>query len=57
VKLRVIQGGRGARRRGGIIGRLRTFWRSVILRRLFLAIRGWALIEGGRAEGRPGKAA
>ena len=57
MKLRVIRGGRDARRRGGILGRLQTFWRFMVVRRLLLAIRGWALIEGGRAEGRPGKAA
>ncbi|HET6984908.1 MAG TPA: hypothetical protein VFI53_22375 [Myxococcaceae bacterium] len=57
MRYQIYQGGRSARRRGGIIGRLRTFWRRVVVRRLLLAISGWALIEGGRAEGGPGRAA
>jgi hypothetical protein len=56
VKLRVLQGGRAGKRRRGLLARLYTFWRTVVVRRVLLAITGWMLIEGGR-EGRPGRAA
>ncbi len=57
VKLIVLPGGRSTRRRNGLFARLRAFWRVVVVRRLLLAVNGWALIEGGRTEGRPGRAA
>jgi len=57
VKLIVLQGGRRTRRRNGLLARLRTFWRVVVVRRLLLAVSGWTLIEGGQTEGSPGRAA
>jgi len=57
VKLILVQGGRRTRRRRGVLARLSSLWRTVVVRRVLLAISGWKLIEGGRGEGRPGRAA
>jgi hypothetical protein len=56
VELKVLQGGRSRKRRRGLLARLRTFWRTAVVRRVLLAITGWILIDGGRAENRPGRA-
>ena len=57
VKLIVLPGGRTTRRRNGLLARLRTFWRVVVVRRILLAVSGWTLIEGGPPEGSPRRAA
>jgi hypothetical protein len=51
---RVEQERRVARRRG-MVGRTRTLWRCLAVRRLLLVIGRWAPIEGGRAASRPGR--
>ena len=57
MELKVLQGGRSRKRRRGPLARLRTFWRAAVVGRVLLAITGWMLIDGGRAENRPGRAA
>src|SRR5215469_937510 len=55
VTLTVHRGGRRGRRRSAPIGRQRWAWWRAVLRRLYLAVSGWTVIEGGRAERLPGR--
>ena len=53
MTLTVHRGGRSGKRRTAPIGRRRSSWWGAVLVRLYLAVSGWTLIDGGRASDSP----